>query len=208
MYTKGETIPNFYRGGLKEGVVKVAPYGAEGLRRPRASTPTTSRPSSSPAATSIFKGPLKDNKGNTVIAAGVDRGQTDRRAREDELSGRRRHRRDVVTADALAGRRPAAPSRLAEESSGCELRDDTPIRGGSPDRRRVHQLRCAITERSAARRNTSSSPRWRSSAALVAVRHLRRAVRQEPARPLFLHVPGRVRHLVLLAEHAERARRR
>jgi basic membrane protein A len=25
----------------------------------------------------IFKGPLKDNKGNTVIASGVDRGQTD-----------------------------------------------------------------------------------------------------------------------------------
>ena len=25
----------------------------------------------------IFKGPLKDNKGNTVIAAGVERGQTD-----------------------------------------------------------------------------------------------------------------------------------
>jgi ABC-type uncharacterized transport system permease subunit len=31
------------------------------------------------------------------------------------------------------------------------------------------------------------------------------AVRQEPARSLFLHVPGRVRHLVLLAEHADRA---
>ncbi len=25
----------------------------------------------------IFKGPLKDNKGNVVIAAGVNRGQTD-----------------------------------------------------------------------------------------------------------------------------------
>ena len=35
------------------------------------------------------------------------------------------------------------------------------------------------------------------------VRHFRRAVRQEPARPLFLHVPGRVRHLVFLAEHAD-----
>ena len=35
------------------------------------------------------------------------------------------------------------------------------------------------------------------------LRDLRRAVRQEPARPLFLHVPGRLRHLVLLAEHAD-----
>jgi simple sugar transport system substrate-binding protein len=25
----------------------------------------------------IFKGPLKDNKGNVVIAAGINRGQTD-----------------------------------------------------------------------------------------------------------------------------------
>ncbi len=35
------------------------------------------------------------------------------------------------------------------------------------------------------------------------VRHVRRAVRQESARSLFLHVPGRVRHLVFLAEHAD-----
>ena len=28
MFTSGETIPNFYRGGLKEGLVKVSPYGA------------------------------------------------------------------------------------------------------------------------------------------------------------------------------------
>ena len=29
MFANGETIPNFYRGGLKEGVVKVAPYGTK-----------------------------------------------------------------------------------------------------------------------------------------------------------------------------------
>ena len=39
--------------------------------------------------------------------------------------------------------------------------------------------------------------------ALGGVRDIRGAVRQEPARSLFLHVPGRVRHLVLLAEHAD-----
>jgi basic membrane protein A len=27
MFTSGETIPNFYRGGLKEEIVKVSPYG-------------------------------------------------------------------------------------------------------------------------------------------------------------------------------------
>ena len=39
--------------------------------------------------------------------------------------------------------------------------------------------------------------------ALVVFGHFCRAVRQESARPVFLHVPGRVRHLVLLAEHAD-----
>ena len=78
------------------------PMGRRSRRR-RASRPTTSRPSSPPAATSIFKGPLKDNKGNTVIAR-RRRARPDRpRAREDELSGGRRDRRDVVTADACAG---------------------------------------------------------------------------------------------------------
>ena len=46
-------------------------------RRP-ASMPTISRPSSCPrAGYTIFKGPITDNKGKTVIAAGTDRGQKD-----------------------------------------------------------------------------------------------------------------------------------
>lgn len=76
MYTKGETIPNFYRGGLKEGVVKVAPYG------PKVSEAARKQADDVKAKLTagdyvIFKGPLKDNKGNTVIASGIDRGQTD-----------------------------------------------------------------------------------------------------------------------------------
>ncbi len=40
--------------------------------------PTRSRPRSCPpSGYTIFKGPLKDNKGKTVIPAGTDRGQTD-----------------------------------------------------------------------------------------------------------------------------------
>ena len=46
-------------------------------RARRASTPTRSRPSSWRRALAIFKGPLIDNKGKTVIAAGTDRGQKD-----------------------------------------------------------------------------------------------------------------------------------
>ena len=44
----------------------------------------------------IFKGPLKDNKGDVVIPAGKTL-QADRpRAREDELPGRRRGRQALI----------------------------------------------------------------------------------------------------------------
>ena len=43
-------IPNFMRGGLKEGFVKMSPYGADGQRRGEARTPTRSRRRSCPAA--------------------------------------------------------------------------------------------------------------------------------------------------------------
>ena len=43
MFTSGETIPNFYRGGLKEELVKVSPYGPHGQRRGARSRPTRSR---------------------------------------------------------------------------------------------------------------------------------------------------------------------
>ena len=76
MFTSGETIPNFYRGGLKESLVKVAPYG------PKVSDAARKQADDVKAKLTagdyvIFKGPLKDNKGNVVLAAGVDRGQTD-----------------------------------------------------------------------------------------------------------------------------------
>jgi simple sugar transport system substrate-binding protein len=76
MFTSGETIPNFYRGGLKEGLVKVAPYG------PKVSEAARKQADDVKAKLTagdyvIYKGPIKDNKGNVVIAAGVNRGQTD-----------------------------------------------------------------------------------------------------------------------------------
>jgi len=76
MFTSGETIPNFYRGGLKEELVKVSPYG------PMVSEEAKKKADEVKAALMagnyvIFKGPIADNKGSTVIAAGVARGQTD-----------------------------------------------------------------------------------------------------------------------------------
>ena len=76
MFTSGETIPNFYRGGLKEEIVKVSPYG------PMVSAEAKKKADEVKAALTagsyvIFKGPIADNKGGTAIAAGVSRGQTD-----------------------------------------------------------------------------------------------------------------------------------
>jgi basic membrane protein A len=76
MFTSGETIPNFYRGGLKEELVKVSPYG------PMVGEEAKKKADEVKAALMagnyvIFKGPIADNKGATVIASGVSRGQTD-----------------------------------------------------------------------------------------------------------------------------------
>ncbi len=76
MYAKGETIPNFYRGGLKESLVKVAPYGAKVSEAARKHADDI-KAKLTAGSYVIFKGPIKDNKGNTVIGAGVERGQTD-----------------------------------------------------------------------------------------------------------------------------------
>ncbi len=76
MFGDGETIPNFYRGGLKEGVVKVSPYGTMVSEQARKQADDV-KSKLIAGGYVIFKGPLKDNKGNVVIAAGVSRGQTD-----------------------------------------------------------------------------------------------------------------------------------
>ena len=76
MFTSGETIPNFYRGGLKEEIVKVSPYGDDGLGE-AAKKADEVKAGLTAGSYVIFKGPIADNKGKTVIAAGVSRGQTD-----------------------------------------------------------------------------------------------------------------------------------
>src|ERR1700761_5215716 len=76
MFTAGETIPNFYRGGLKEELVKVSPYGAMVSEAARKQADDV-KAKLMAGGYAIFKGPLVDNKGKTVIAAGVTRGQTD-----------------------------------------------------------------------------------------------------------------------------------
>jgi simple sugar transport system substrate-binding protein len=76
MFLDGETIPNFYRGGLKEGLVKVSPYGAMVGEQARKHADDIKRQLLS-GDYIIFKGPISDNKGKSVIASGVARIQTD-----------------------------------------------------------------------------------------------------------------------------------
>ena len=76
MIQNGEKIPHSLRGGLREEIVKVSPYG------PAVDAATRKKADAIKAqliagTMSIFKGPLRDNKGNIVIAAGKERLQTD-----------------------------------------------------------------------------------------------------------------------------------
>ena len=76
MVRDGKPIPHSLRGGLKDGMVKNSPYGP--------AVSDDARKAGDDAKASfladklvIFKGPLKDNKGNVVIPEGTDRVQTD-----------------------------------------------------------------------------------------------------------------------------------
>jgi simple sugar transport system substrate-binding protein len=76
MIAAGEAIPNFYRGGLKEEIVKVSPYG-EAVSAEARKHADDIKAKLTAGTYTIFKGPLLDNKGKTVISAGTERGQKD-----------------------------------------------------------------------------------------------------------------------------------
>ncbi|CDZ73347.1 Bmp family protein [Neorhizobium galegae bv. orientalis] len=65
----GGKLGNFVRGGLKDGFVKMSPLGpavsAEGRKKFEATLAEIMS-----GKFSVFKGPIKDNKGNVVVAAG------------------------------------------------------------------------------------------------------------------------------------------
>lgn len=72
----GKPMINFLRGGLKEGFVKMSPYGhavpASGIKMADAIKNQMIK-----GEFTIFKGPIKDNTGKTVIATGTRQGQQD-----------------------------------------------------------------------------------------------------------------------------------
>jgi basic membrane protein A len=67
----GKSWPHMIRGGLKEGIVRNVPYGAavseEARKRGDAAKATFTE-----GAFNIYKGPMKDNMGKQVIAAGTE----------------------------------------------------------------------------------------------------------------------------------------
>ena len=65
----GAPFKNFVRGGLKDGFVKMSPYGKA------VSAPAKAKFMAGTMV--IYKGPLKDNTGKVVIAAGAEQKQTD-----------------------------------------------------------------------------------------------------------------------------------
>ncbi|MSP21063.1 MAG: BMP family ABC transporter substrate-binding protein [Alphaproteobacteria bacterium] len=76
MVMDAKAVPNLVRGGLKEGIVKTSAYGAAVGAEARMAADAT-KTKFMAGGFSIFKGPLLDNKGATVIAAGKDIAQTD-----------------------------------------------------------------------------------------------------------------------------------
>jgi basic membrane protein A and related proteins len=73
---KGEAWDHLVRGGLKEGFVKLSPYGAA------VSDETKKKADAAKAGLEagtlvIFKGPLSSNDGKQLLGEGVSRGQTD-----------------------------------------------------------------------------------------------------------------------------------
>ena len=72
----GNPMNNFMRGGLKEGFVKTGAYGRAVGDQARKNADTI-KAQMVKGDFVIFKGPLKDNAGNTVIAAGSAHKQTD-----------------------------------------------------------------------------------------------------------------------------------
>lgn len=66
----GGAYPNFVRGGLKENFVKTSAFGP-GVKPEAANKINAIKAQMLKGGFSVFKGPLKDNKGNTVIPAGT-----------------------------------------------------------------------------------------------------------------------------------------
>jgi basic membrane protein A and related proteins len=71
-----EPWDHLVRGGMKEGYVKMSPYG-EAVSAETKAKADAAKAALEAGTLVIFKGPIKSNDGKEVIAAGVSRGTTD-----------------------------------------------------------------------------------------------------------------------------------
>jgi simple sugar transport system substrate-binding protein len=72
----GTPFKNFVRGGLKDGFVRMSPYG-KAVSAPAKAKADAVKAAMLKGSFEIFKGPLKDNTGKVVIPAGTTQSQTD-----------------------------------------------------------------------------------------------------------------------------------
>jgi simple sugar transport system substrate-binding protein len=72
----GKPMNNFMRGGIKDGFVKMSPYG-KGVSEAARKQADAIKAAMMKGEYVIFKGPLKDNTGKEVIASGTALQQTD-----------------------------------------------------------------------------------------------------------------------------------
>jgi simple sugar transport system substrate-binding protein len=72
----GKSYPHLLRGGLKDGFVKVSPYG-KAVSAAAKKKADAAKAKFMDGTMVIYKGPLKDNSGKVVIPAGVEEKQTD-----------------------------------------------------------------------------------------------------------------------------------
>jgi basic membrane protein A and related proteins len=76
MVREAKAYPHLLRGGLKEGFVKLSPYGAAVSEDTKAKA-EAAKTALTDGSLIIYKGPLKDNAGKVVIPEGTSRPQTD-----------------------------------------------------------------------------------------------------------------------------------
>ena len=72
----GKTYPHLLRGGLKDGFVKVSPYG-KAVSAAAKKKADAAKAKFMDGTMVVYKGPLKDNTGKVVIPAGTEEKQTD-----------------------------------------------------------------------------------------------------------------------------------
>ncbi len=75
-FKAGEALPNFLRGGIADGFVKMSPLGAAVTPEAKAQFDATLAEIMK-GGFAVIKGPLKDNKGNVILADGEALVETD-----------------------------------------------------------------------------------------------------------------------------------